>query len=297
MHNPNVTLRVAVVDSHGTEPIHPAFKEALSHVNFHGATPRNLIGVPLHGHGGWCAWDWASQSKQPLELMFVRVFDDKGVRRGKDSFEFGAIKEFKPHYINYSSGATRGSRSQERFLRLHYGKRWQDKWLEATGDALVFMSAGNSSRYQYSYPQKPLVGHPRVKIIAACQPDGHVATFSSTDRWNKRYVDSAYLGVDCKSLDARTGNVVTWQGTSSSCPHAGGDICARRMSTGDEVDEHWKRIGGKDYYNAEVGLGVCEGGRQENMRKTGLGLGSLRMSGSGLHFKTQPMFHDFKPLS
>lgn len=293
-HPASTTLRVAIVDSHGAEPIHPAFTEALPHVNFHGITPYNLEGVPLHGHGGWCAWDWASQSKQPLELLFLRVFNHKGQRRGKDPFEFQALKDFKPHYINYSSGATRGNRSQERLLRLYYGKRWRLKWEEAIGDALVFMSAGNSSRYQYSYPQKLLVGHPQVKIIAACKPDGHVADFSSTDRWKKRYVDCAYLGVDCKSLDARTGKVVTWQGTSSSCPHAGGDICARRFSTGAEVDEYWSNLGGKGTYNAEVGLGVCEDGRQQNMRRTGLGLGKLRMRGAELDL--QPMFHDFDPM-
>lgn len=298
MHDPNVTLRVAVVDSHGEEAIHPRFKEALSHATFHGVTPPSLRDVPLHGHGGWCAWDWASQSTQPIELLFVRVFDNNGRKNASEEFEFRAIADFKPHYINYSSGATRGSAYQESYLRNYYGPRWQDKWLESIGDALAFFSAGNSSRYEYSYPQKLLVAHPQAKIIAACQPDGHVASFSSTDTWDERYVDSAYLGVGSKSLDARTGKVVTWQGTSSSCPHAGGDICAKRFSTGKEVDEYWTSLGGKGYYNAEVGLGVCEGGRQDNMKETGLGLGTKIMHGPGLHIavEDQPAFHDFERI-
>jgi hypothetical protein len=300
IHPKDKVLKVAIVDSHGFEAIHPLYKETLSHCTFHGITPPNLRGEPLHGHGGWCAWDWASQSTQPLEILFIRVFNQDGVKQASEDFEFKALKDFKPDYINYSSGATRGNRFQEASLKIFYGPEWQEPWFDSIGDALVVMSAGNSSRYQYSYPQKLLVAQPQVKIIAACKADGYVAPFSSTDTWNERYVDSAYLGQNCKSLDARTGKVVTWNGTSSSCPHAGGDLCAKRIVDGAGADEYWTELGGKGgEYNAEVGLGVCEGGRQANMIRTGLGLGAIRTRGHGImsRFEDQPMYHDFERLT
>lgn len=293
------TIRIAVVDSHGDEPIHSIFKEALPHVTFAGATPSSLRSEPLHGHGGWCAWDWCSQTLKPMEVMLIRVFNRHGVKYAPDAFEFEVLKDFKPHYVNYSSGATRGNKFQEEQLKHFYDERWQNAFFDAIGDAVCFFAAGNSSRYEYSYPQKLLVGHPQVKIVAACRADGYVADFSSTDTWNSRYVDSAYLGQNCRSLDARTGKVVTWNGTSSACPHAGGDICAKRIKDGESVDAYWSELGGKGgVYNAEVGLGVCEGGRQANMELTGLGLGVIRTTtnSSLMSIEDQPMYHDFQPL-
>lgn len=298
-----MTERVAIVDSQGQEPLHELYTSTLSHVTFDGVTPFSLRGTPVHGHGSWCGWDFFSQSRKPVECLFIRIFDQNG-RSVAGSMEYArdALKDFKPHRINKSWGSDQA-----------YTQRQLEGLIESWGSALVVFAAGNEGRDDQSYPQKQLVGHPQVKIIAACDIHGVRAVFSSTGDPGKQYADISYLGVDSLSMNGADGRVVGWNGTSSSSPHAGGDFWAKGL-TAAEVDPYLRKLVLRDdnengipdgihpdfeglirrgEFHPDMGIGIGEIGRQENMRETGLGLGVGIASDSSIRLVPASMYHDF----
>jgi len=286
----NETERVAIVDSHGEEPLHPHYREVLSHVTFHGATPDSLRGTPVHGHGTWCGSDFFTQSRKPVECLFIRVFDRNGRGSGDtQKFTNDRLKEFNPHRINNSWGAP-----------APYPQNWMDAYFDAIGDATVVFAAGNDGRNDQSYPQFQLVDNPQIKIIAAIDYRGVRASFSSTGRPGERYADVAYLGEGSMSLDGRNGKVVTWNGTSSASPHGGGDLWANDIDW-TQADAYWRNLALQDLnengipdgihpdfaqlireggFHPDIGIGIGEIGRQSNLIKTGLSFGTVLAGGA-----------------
>ena len=300
-----MTERIAIVDSYGPQALHPRYRQMLAHVTFRGVEPPALRGRPVHGHASWCAWNLFSQARNPAECLFVRIFDEQGRGvAGTDPFVLDALRDFQPTRVSNSWGG---------------GDAWTpaqiDDYMDAIGDATVTFAAGNEYRNGTSNPQKQLVGNRQIFIVGAIDRNGYRAKFSSTSEDNKsRYADIMYLGEGSMSLDGQSGQVVTWDGTSSSCPAAAGDLWARGL-TWREADAYWRALvledananGGPDGIHGEfrdlirrggfhpdVGRGVGEAGRQRNMKETGLGLGVVNAAGVRMVARSQ--FLDFDPI-
>jgi len=287
---PGETERIAIVDSIGPQALHSKYRELLSFCEFSGTEPPNLRGEPIHPHGGMVAWCALSQESTRKKLVrFIRQFDRNGSADGSnDAWVRDALREFRPHRSLNSWGAYGGGGLDE-----YYNQRWIDLWMEANGDADQFFAAGNEGRLAENYPQRGLVGKPTGHIVAACDARGVPAAFSSTGAKGERYPDCTYLGVSCLVVDPITGKVTAVDGTSFAAPNCGGDASARGLSgekfkayqrafvltdiEGDGVPNGVHpdlapiiRAGG---YHAQIGVGICEESRQQNMRTDGLPLG------------------------
>ena len=297
--------RVAILDSIGDDRPHPKYKEILSHVTFDGYTPPALRGRPLHGHGGWCAWDWTSQSLNPSSVGLGRIFDENGsgnLNVWPDIFAW--LRDNGPwDYVSNSWGSN-----------APFNEAWLATFIAAVGDATIVFAASNSGRGTYAYPQRQLMDNQQVIIVGAIDSKGVRPEWSSTGQPGEQYVDVAYLGAGM-SLDYRTGEVVSWAGTSKADPNCGGDLDAKGV-TWREADKYFRdtavrddNYNGKpdgveaDYeavilsggFHPDVGRGCCESGRQENMRKTGLGLG-VAMSGFSVRVEPAIQYLDFERL-
>lgn len=298
-------MKVAIVDSYGPAKLHPRYTELLKHVTFHGYEPASVAGTPCHGHGSWCAWNFLAQLSNPCECLFIRIFDrDAAAIGGADEYINKALADFAPDYINNSWGG---------------GGPWTpreiDGYLEAIGEATVVFAAGNERRGNTSNPQRQLVGRPQVVIVGAVDSKGVRAPFSSTSANGKdRYADCMMLGVGSKSLDGASGEVVTWDGTSSASPSLGGDLAARNLTwreadayfratvladedadgIPDGINKKYRDLIAGGGWHPDVGIGVVEIGRQKNLRRTGLHFSGTTIAGVAVPTRSQ--FLDFDPI-
>jgi hypothetical protein len=177
-----------------------------------------------------------------------------------------------------------------------YNDAWCNKLIEILDeiDCDMFFAAGNAGNLTTSFPQVKLNRKSdRIHIIGSCDIYGVPSKFSScADLSFGKYVDCLYLGELSASLHPVTGNTTIWNGTSSATPHALGDARAKNL-TGKALKDYWRKLvltdatgdGLPDGVNADfaetirlgnwlpkIGVGVCEMSRQENMKKSGLGL-------------------------
>jgi hypothetical protein len=143
---------------------------------------------------------------------------------------------------------------------------------------------------------------------------GRRSEFSSTGEEGEQYVSFGFYGENGVSIDPRDGQIVAWSGTSKASPNGGGAFHARSLhgdavlefartyTTGDQDadgipngihPDHLEliRSGG---FHAEVGVGNCEGLRQQTMKTSGRALAIYdAVSTRGV----RPIFHDMTPLS
>lgn len=309
---------IVVLDSWGSRLPCEKYRDVLSHITFKGFDSLFIEDQgSYHGHGSWCAWDIASQFLSKDNIVFIQIFDNTGagsISPQADKWWQDTIRDVKPSQINCSWG---GYSANDLGLDSYYNEAWVATFLQLLEDidADVFFAAGNDGNFAESYPQKKLVGRSdRVHIIGACNVEGVPSSFSSSaERNDKRYVDVTYLGEGSASLDATTGQIIVWNGTSSACPHALGDARAKNLC-GKALKDYWREYVLTDFggdgvpdgvasqfadtiksglWLPKVGVGVAEGSRQENMIKTKLGLmvGDVRR---GLN--VAPMYHDFRKL-
>lgn len=300
--------RVVIVDTWGEQALHPEYRSRLPHVTFVGHSPRGWGSQPAHGHGGWCAWDWLSQETEPVECHLVQMFGPGGEGTIDDGWWMDVLAGLAlgpEDGVNCSWGG--GSAS-------HYDKRWLAAFRRAIGGATCYFAAGNDGREEQEYPQRALMGSENVIIVAAIDRTGKRAEFSSSAGPGGRYPDLAMLGVGAMSLDAGTGLVVAWQGTSAASPRAGGAFSALGLSgpavrrfalahvTGDDdadgapngISADWVQRIKAGEYNHEVGIGVCEALRQGHLHANGRGLGVY--DGRGKSMQMAPMYHDFERI-
>ena len=310
--------KVAIVDSRGSQEIHEEYKDRLSHVTFHGVSPTGYANRPIHGHGGWCGWDWLAQETDQIECLFVQIFDENGVGGiVTDEWWMDALKDFglKPgDGMNASWGAHPTDAYDENILKAMYNQMWIDELQAALNGATCYFAAGNDGKVEQNYPQKVLVGIDNIHIVAAVNEKGVRSSFSSTAAVGERYPDFAFFGEGGLSLDADTGQVLSWSGTSKASPNAGGAFSsndvfgsdvkeyARQHTLGDDDNDgipNGINAGDKDLiesggFHHEVGVGVCEGIRQRRMRITGQGLGVYDARGRSLQMK--PSYLDFERI-
>ncbi len=299
--------KVCILDSWGEERLHGAYTDLLGHVEFVGYTPPQLRGVPLHGHGSWCAWDWASQKIEPVMLFMNRIFNTQGSgESGVWDYAFAAMRDHGPFdFVSCSWSA------QHPFSQL-----WREQFLEACGGATIVMSTGNAGYGQISFPQYNFRFEPQVKIIGSCDKEGRRSYFSETAGDDDKYADVLYLG-EGLSLDGRTAEVLRWRGTSKSDPNGGGDLWARGLDWL-TADAYWRKRVLEDNnangipdgihpdfadliegggFHPDVGIGVAESGRQFNMRESGLGLNISLPGRAGIVLNMPCLYHDMDRLS
>lgn len=308
--------RVIVVDTVGrSRSLHPAFRQALAHVDFIGHSPDAWMDTQgsVHPHGGWCAWHILAQSIEPTECHLVQYLapdgHPQGDPRGLDAWLFETLHALDldgTDTVSCSWGASREGR---------FTADWMRRLRESCGRATIYFAAGNQGKQTRSWPQSHAGAVAHCYVVGAITRIGARAEFSSAVT-DGPYIHLAALGDGGMALDPFTGQIVPWRGTSQACPRVAGAMRAHGLVGGDVIpyarahalsdpdgdglptgiDLRWREVIASGGWNPEVGAGNVESMVQERLRATGMALGSWRAGVAGVTLDLEGVRMDIPPL-
>lgn len=215
-------MKIMIIDTVGGNRFSDHYREYFPNATIRGIEKKDDGDCHPHGYQcGYYAGVLTALAKEPCELVFIRIFDQRGVPV-KDSNEWmlDVIYKERPHYISCSWGQSDAdSKWGDRIGSITWGN-WTTIFVNIIEEigATAFFAAGNDdvndSDDDVDYPQRLMSDH--VCIIGSHNKSGKPSVFSG----DGKEVLVTMWGENVKLLSD-----VKWDvgsGTSFSCPKACG---------------------------------------------------------------------------